>query len=264
MALTIIESMSQYYDVEIVVPVFNEEVDLEPNVRRLRRYLDERFPIRALVTIADNASTDSTWSIAQAVATDLEGVRAVHLDRKGRGLAVKSIWAASEAPVVAYMDVDLATGLDGLLPLVAPLISGHAEVAIGSRLAVGARVVRGTKREFISRAYNALLHAALHTGFSDAQCGFKAVRADVARALIPRIADDAWFFDTELLVLAERAGLRIHEVAVDWVDDPDSRVEIAKTARADLAGIWRLWRNRRLEEVTPPARSTPLVAVGGR
>ena len=264
MALTIIWTMSKRYDVEIVVPVYNEEVDLEPNVRRLRRYLDERFPLRAVVTIADNASTDTTWDIAQAIASDTDGVRAVHLDQKGRGRAVKWIWSTSDAPVVAYMDVDLATGLDGLLPLVAPLFSGHAEVAIGSRLAVGARVVRGTKREVISRAYNALLHAALRTGFSDAQCGFKAMRADVARALIPQIEDDAWFFDTELLVLAERSGLRIHEVAVDWVDDPDSRVDIAKTARADLAGVWRLWCHRRPAESTVAAASAPLVAVGGR
>src|SRR5690348_5473880 len=114
--------MSQPYDVEIVVPVFNEEVDLDPNVRRLRRYLDARFPIPTVVTIADNASTDSTWTVAQAIASEVEGVRAVHLDQKGRGRAVKWIWATSDARVVAYMDVDLATGLDGLLPLVAPLI----------------------------------------------------------------------------------------------------------------------------------------------
>ena len=264
MALTIICCMSTHYDVEIAVPVYNEEVDLDPNVRRLRRYLDERFPLRAVVTIADNASTDSTWDIARAIATEVDGVRAVHLDQKGRGRAVKRIWSTSDAPVVAYMDVDLATGLDGLLPLVAPLISGHAEVAIGSRLAVGARVVRGTKREVISRAYNAILHAALHTGFSDAQCGFKAMRADVARDLIPQIEDDAWFFDTELLVLAERSGLRIHEVAVDWVDDPDSRVDIARTARADLAGIWRLWRHRLPVVAAPSTGPVPMAAVSGR
>ena len=264
MALTIIWTMSKHYDVEIVVPVYNEEVDLDPNVRRLRRYLDERFPVSAVVTIADNASTDSTWDLARAIATEVDGIRAVHLDQKGRGRAVKWIWSSSDAPVVAYMDVDLATGLDGLLPLVAPLLSGHAEVAIGSRLAVGARVVRGIKREAISRAYNALLHATLRTGFSDAQCGFKAMRADVARALIPQIQDDAWFFDTELLVLAERSGMRIHEVAVDWVDDADSRVDIATTARADLAGVWRLWRHRPPAVAPVPAVTAPLVAVSGR
>src|SRR5204863_1222385 len=166
--------------------------------------------------------------------------RAVHMDCKGRGRALRAAWSASTAEVVAYMDVDLSTDLDALLPLVAPLVSGHSDVAIGTRLAPGAEVVRGPKREAISRAYNLLLKAALGAGFSDAQCGFKAVRADVARELLPLIEDDGWFFDTELLVLAERNGLRIHEVPVDWIDDPDSRVDVVRTAAGDLRGLWRM------------------------
>jgi hypothetical protein len=138
------------------------------------------------------------------------------------------------------MDVDLSTGLDALLPLIAPLASGHSELAIGTRLARGSRVVRGPKRELISRSYNALLRALLHTSFSDAQCGFKAIRASEAEKLLPAVEDNEWFFDTELLVLAERNGLRIHEVPVDWFDDPDSRVHLAHTAMADLRGIARL------------------------
>ncbi len=245
---------------EVVVPVYNEQADLEANLRRLRSYLDRRFPLATLVTIADNASTDGTWTRAVRLERELPGVRAVHLDQKGRGRAVKQVWTTSEAPVVAYMDVDLATGLDALLPLVAPLLSGHAEVAIGSRLAVSARVVRGTKRELISRAYNALLRWVLGAGFSDAQCGFKAMRTDVARALVPMIDDDGWFFDTEMLILAERFGMRIHEVAVDWVDDPDSRVDILATAGADLRGIWRLWRHPR---TLPSAASTSTASSTG-
>jgi len=164
----------------------------------------------------------------------------LHLDAQGRGLALRTAWSRSEADVVAYMDVDLSTDLNALLPLLAPLLSGHSDVAIGTRLARGARVIRGPRREIISRGYNLLLHAALGTGFSDAQCGFKALRADAARALLPLTGDSGWFFDTELLVLAERAGLRIHEVPVDWIDDPDSRVRIISTALADLRGIIRL------------------------
>ena len=143
------------------------------------------------------------------------------------------------------MDVDLSTDLSALAPLVGALMSGHSDVAIGSRLARGANVVRGPKREFISRSYNLILRATLHARFSDAQCGFKAIRADVARELLPMVSDTSWFFDTELLVLAERAGLRIHEVPVDWYDDPDSRVDIVSTARDDLAGVWRMQRERR-------------------
>ncbi len=228
--------------VEIVIPVYNEERDLERNVRLLRRYLDTRFPLTSVITIADNASTDRTWLLAQRLAGGLPGVGAVHFEEKGRGLAVKNVWAGSDALVVAYMDVDLSTGLNALLPLVAPLLSGHAEVAIGTRLAPGSCVARGAKREIISRGYNLILHAALGSRFSDAQCGFKAVRADVARDLIPRVEDSGWFFDTEMLVLAQSAGLRIHEVAVDWVDDTDSRVDIVSTATADLRGVWRLLR----------------------
>ena len=167
---------------------------------------------------------------------------AVHLDDKGRGRALRHVWSHSDAAVLAYMDVDLSTDLAAVLPLVAPVVSGHSDMAIGTRLAHGSRVVRGTKREVISRCYNLLLHTALATGFSDAQCGFKAIRADRARALLPLVEDTGWFFDTELLFLAERAGMRIHEVPVDWVDDPDSRVDIVTTAVADLKGVARLVR----------------------
>jgi glycosyltransferase involved in cell wall biosynthesis len=227
-------------DVDIVIPVYNEEVALEASVRRLYRYLRERFPLSWTITIADNASRDQTWGVACRLANQLDGVRAVHLDQKGRGRALRAAWSASPSPVVAYMDVDLSTDLDALLPLVAPLLSGHSDVAIGSRLAPGARVVRGPRRELISRGYNLILKAALGNGFTDAQCGFKAVRADVVRALLPLIEDNGWFFDTELLVLAERNGLRIHEVPVDWIDDADSRVHLTGTARDDLKGIWRM------------------------
>src|SRR5437016_4029124 len=228
--------------VDIVVPVRNEERDLAPSVRRLVAYLRDSFPFRARITIADNGSTDATWAIAGRLARELPEVRAVHMDLPGRGRALRAIWSRSDAEVLAYMDVDLSTDLNALLPLVAPLLSGHSDVAIGTRLARGSRVVRGPKREAISRSYNLLLKAALGNGFSDAQCGFKAVRSDVARALLPLVEDNSWFFDTELLALAEHNGLRIHEVEVDWVDDPDSRVDIAATAKDDLKGLWRLRR----------------------
>jgi len=235
--------------VEIVVPVRNEERDLAPSVRRLVGYLRDRFPCTARVTVADNGSTDGTWAVARSLEAALPGqVRAVHLDLPGRGRALHAVWSASDAEILAYMDVDLSTDLNALLPLVAPLLSGHSDVAIGTRLARGSRVVRGAKREIISRGYNLLLRATLGVGFSDAQCGFKAIRASAARELLPLVADTSWFFDTELLVLAERAGLRIHEVPVDWIDDADSRVDILATAFGDLRGVcrvgWGLARGR--------------------
>jgi putative flippase GtrA len=232
--------------VEIVVPVKDEENDLARSIRRLQAFLAGGFPFTARVTIADNGSTDSTWDIARGLAAELPDVAAIRLEQPGRGRALRSIWSRSSADVLAYMDVDLSTDLNALLPLVAPLLSGHSDVAIGTRLARGSRVVRGPRREMISRGYNLLLQATLGTRFSDAQCGFKAIRADQARELLPRTQDGGWFFDTELLVLAERAGLRIHEVPVDWTDDPDSRVNVRATALADIRGILRMGGGQRL------------------
>jgi putative flippase GtrA len=226
--------------VDIVVPVHNEERALPASVRRLHAFLTAELPFAWRIVIANNASTDRTAAVARALAAELPGVDVLDLPQKGRGRALRAAWSASTADVVAYMDVDLSTDLRGLLPLVAPLVSGHSDVAIGTRLARGSHVTRGPKREFISRTYNHLLRWTLRARFSDAQCGFKAVRADVARDLLPQIQDEGWFFDTELLVLAQRAGLRIHEVPVDWVDDPDSRVDVVRTALDDLKGVGRL------------------------
>ena len=227
-------------DIDIVIPVYNEQETLERSIRRLHRFLGTEFPFRWRIIIADNGSTDETPAIAGALAGDLHGVRHLRLERKGRGRALRTAWAASDARVVAYMDVDLSTDLRALLPLVAPLVSGHSDLAIGSRLARGARVVRGPRRELVSRSYNHILHATLRARFSDAQCGFKAARTDAVKRLLDDVRDDGWFFDTELLVLAQRRGLRIHEVPVDWVDDPDSSVAIVRTAWEDLRGIARL------------------------
>jgi putative flippase GtrA len=234
------QSATETLDVEIVVPVHNEEQDLAPSIERLHEYLSESFPFSWRIVVADNASSDDTLSEAHRLADKFAGVDVIHLAAKGRGRALRLAWSASPAKVVAYMDVDLSTDLAGLLPLVAPLLSGHSELAIGTRLAESSRVTRGTKRELISRGYNKLLRTTLNAHFSDAQCGFKAMRGDVARTLLPQVKDQEWFFDTELLILAQRQGLRIHEVPVDWVDDPDSRVAIVNTAIKDLRGMARL------------------------
>jgi glycosyltransferase involved in cell wall biosynthesis/putative flippase GtrA len=226
--------------VDIVIPVYNEEIDLEPCVRRLQAHLIAGMPYPFQITVADNASTDTTLEVANRLAAEFPSVRVVHMQEKGRGRALRAVWSTSDAAVLAYMDVDLSTDLAAVLPLIAPLVSGHSDLAIGTRLHRGSRVVRGAKREFISRSYNLMLRHTLSIRFSDAQCGFKAIRREVAAHLLPLVEDNAWFFDTELLVLAERSGLRIHEVPVDWIDDPDSRVHILNTAKADLRGIARL------------------------
>lgn len=229
--------------VDVVIPVHNEQEGIEASLRRLDAHLAQTLPFDYRITVADNASTDETVAIAERVAREVPGIAVVHLEEKGRGRALRAVWAASDAPVLAYMDVDLSTDLSAFGPLIAPLLSGHSDLAIGTRLGRGARVVRGAQREFISRGYNLILHGSLGTRFSDAQCGFKAIRKDVADQLLPLTVDNSWFFDTELLVLAEQCGLRVAEVPVDWTDDPRSSVAVARTAADDLAGIWRIGRS---------------------
>jgi glycosyltransferase involved in cell wall biosynthesis/putative flippase GtrA len=230
--------------VDVTIPVYNEERVLASSVETLRTYLTEHFPLTWRITIVDNGSTDSTLEVAdELVAAHPGEVRVIHLDRKGRGLALRTAWTDSDATVVAYMDVDLSTRLEALLPLVAPLVTGHSDIAIGSRLAPGATVARGPRREIISRTYNLILRVVFANRFRDAQCGFKAVRTELARRLLPAIEDNGWFFDTELLLLAEHNGLRVHEVPVDWVDDPDSRVDVTRTAKDDLKGVVRVARS---------------------
>ena len=240
-------------EVDIVIPVYNEARVLAGSVLRLHRYLREHCRFSARIVIADNASTDETFEIAVALSRELDGVVARHLERKGRGLALRSTWSESDADVVAYMDVDLSTDLVALPALVTPLLEGHGDLAIGSRLAPGADVQRGPKREFISRSYNVLLRILLGVGFSDAQCGFKAGRREVIQELLPEVEDERWFFDTELLYLAQRHRFTIREVPVHWVDDPDSRVDIVDTALEDLRGIARLRRQSRAGGPAPGA-----------
>ena len=242
---------------DVVVPVYNEQAVLAHSIHRLHRHLREDYPFSFRITIADNASLDGTPVVAAALADELPEVRVVRLEQKGRGRALHAVWSTSDAPVLAYMDVDLSTDLAALSPLVAPLVSGHSDLAIGTRLGRGSRVVRGPKREIISRCYNLILRSTLAAKFSDAQCGFKAIRAEVAERLLPHVEDTGWFFDTELLVLAERSGMRIHEVPVDWIDDPDSRVDIVATAVTDLKGIARMLKGFTTGEI-------PVQAIGAQ
>jgi putative flippase GtrA len=228
--------------VDVVVPVHNEERALPGCLQVLRSYLDEQFPFEWTITVVDNASTDGVLRVATELAESDDRVRVLHLDRKGRGYALRTAWKYSDADVVVYMDVDLSTNLDALLPLVVPLVNGHSDIAIGSRLAPGARTIRSPRREVISRCYNAMIRLTHGARFSDAQCGFKAARTDVVRPLLAHVRDDGWFFDTELLLLAEHNGLRVQEVPVDWVEDLDSRVRIVSTAVADVRGLMRVAR----------------------
>lgn len=226
--------------VDIVVPVLNEEKILQSSIETLDEYMMENLPYRYQITIADNGSQDNTLKIAKSLAQNYQSVRVVRLAERGRGRALKQVWQSSQADILTYMDVDLSTSLDDFLPMIQPLVAGEAGVAIGSRLMKKSKTSRGFKREFISRCYNKIIKLTSRTKFSDAQCGFKAIRRDVAKRFLPKIKDNEWFFDTELLIKTERAGVPIHEQPVTWIEDTDSRVKIVKTAVDDLKGLHRV------------------------
>lgn len=215
---------------------------LEASITALHRHLTDQLSLTWRLTIADNASTDATPQIADDLARRLPHVRVLHRQERGRGGALRQAWTTSDAPVLAYVDADLSTDLDSLRALLHLVAAGQADVAIGSRLASGAQVQRSTQREAISRAYNLMVRAAFRAPFRDAQCGCKVISRSVAEQLLPQVADDGWFFDTELLLLAQRAGLRIHELPVTWVEDPRSSVRLLSTAAADLRGLARVAR----------------------
>ena len=232
--------------IDIVVPVLNEEKILQKSITTLDEYMAKHLPYRYQITIADNGSQDKTLEIAENLAGKHQSVRVVSLAERGRGRALKRVWQNSPADILTYMDVDLSTSLDDFLPMIQPLVAGEAGVAIGSRLAKGAKTTRGLKREFISRCYNNIIKWTSGTKFSDAQCGFKAIRRDVAAKFLPKIKDNEWFFDTELLIKTERAGVPIYEHPVTWIEDTDSRVKIVKTAINDLKGLYRV--NKELDK----------------
>ncbi len=227
---------------DIVIPVYNEERDLEPSVTKLRDFLKKNCPYKWRIVVANNASTDRTLEIAKELERKYPGeVTYIHLDQKGRGRALKKAWLVSDADVVCYMDVDLSTNLNHLMPMVDPLFAGEYHIATGSRLMPGARVTRQFKREVISRAYNLIVKLMFpRRRFSDAQCGFKALSRQAVKDLVPHIQDNRWFFDSELLIRAEQQGYKIWEVPVEWIEDLDSRVKIIPTAIEDLKGLWRV------------------------
>lgn len=238
--------------VEIVIPIYNEEEELEQNVLKLNNYLKKSLADYSYkIVIADNASTDKSLEIAKSLAKKNKRVECIHLDRKGRGRAVKKAWRKSGADVVAYMDVDLSTDLKSFPSLVSAIVDKNYDIAIGSRLLPKSRVKnRSVKREFLSRGYNILIKLAFGTSFSDAQCGFKAVNRKVVYKLADHVKDNAWFFDSEFLILAEKLGYKIYEEPVYWIDNPGSTVRVLPTVYGDLSGLWRLFINRPWEKLS--------------
>ena len=229
---------------EIVVPVYNEERALPVCIDLLTKTLEQQRDLTWSILIADNGSIDSTQEVAEALAALHPGrVQVLRLEQKGRGRALRAAWLRSTADVVAYTDVDLSTNLQHLLPLVQPLLEGRAQVATGNRLMHGAEVQRQLKREVVSRCYNLLVKLFFpRRKVTDMQCGFKALTREVVSDVVPLVQDESWFFDTELLLLAEQKGYAMHQIPVQWAEDLDSRVRIIRTAIDDIKGLIRLRR----------------------
>jgi glycosyltransferase involved in cell wall biosynthesis len=242
------ESTESPYTLDVVIPVLNEAHVLEKSVLTVRAFLTENVQHRWRVVVVDNGSTDGTDRVAHSLVERFADVAFLHLHERGRGRALRHAWTTSPADVVCYMDVDLSTELAALPKLVDGILFDGYDVGTGSRLMRESRTTRSFKRELISRTYNLMVRTVLRTTFSDAQCGFKAVSRRAVDAIVPHIADQSWFFDTELLTLAEKWGFRILDVPVLWVEDDDSRVKIVKTAWDDIKGIcrvrWYLWRSQ--------------------
>ena len=227
---------------DVVVPVLNEEKDLPPSIGRLHEFLSRHFSAHTWrIVIADNGSTDSTPEVSKRLTEEYPQVAYVRLEQRGRGRALRKVWLESNADIVGYMDIDLSTDLSALPSLVEAVSVEGYDIATGSRLVKGAQVIgRPLGREFISRAYSLIFRAMFLTRFRDGQCGFKALNRRVAQVVVPLVRDPGWFFDTELLILAEKNGYSIKEVPVKWTDDPDSRVRIVSTAYQDMKGLLRL------------------------
>jgi len=242
--------------VDVVIPVLNEAHVLARSVDTVRAFLATQPGWDWRVLVVDNGSTDGTDRVARELQAAHPGeVQFLQLPMRGRGRALRHAWTQSDADVVCYTDVDLSTELAALGPLVRAVAFEGYDLGTGSRLLPKSRTTRSFKRELISRAYNLIVRSVLWTSFSDAQCGFKVVSRRVVQDIVPEVVDQSWFFDTELLVLAEKRGFRLKDLPVEWIEDDDSRVKIVRTAWEDLKGVarlrWKLWR-----EILSPRRAS--------
>ena len=231
--------------VSIVLPIYNEQTELRANTLMLHTFLKQhQLPFSWDIVIADNASTDQSGCIGRSLDREYDTISYIYIEEKGRGRAVKFAWQQGKADYFAYMDIDLSTDLRHLPALIQALMAGYS-IAIGSRLLTESNVSkRPLKREILSRCYNMLIKLLFQTKFSDAQCGFKAIKKEVWDKISPLIQDNDWFFDSELLIIADKIGFKITEVPIVWRDDPASTVKVAKTAWGDIKGLIRLFLTR--------------------
>jgi glycosyltransferase involved in cell wall biosynthesis len=227
---------------DVTIPVLNEAPTLDRQVRILYRFLQEHYPEPGQwrIVVADNGSTDDTPHIAEALGDELPEVRLLRVSEKGVGLALKTSWMQSDADIVGYMDLDLATDLRHFIQAINALDTEGFDLVYATRLHKNARVIgRTLKREITSRVFNFIVKRYLGVRFSDGMCGFKWLhRRHVAPLIAGGAVSNGWFFSTELLTVAEWKGLKMCELPVRWVDDAgSSKVNIRRLAKQYLRAM---------------------------
>ena len=230
-------------NIAVVIPTYNEELVIEDSLRQTVLAFEALLASHDwAVIVADNGSSDRTARIVEAFSRKSSRVGLLEVGRKGKGLAIREAWRLLDVDVYAFMDADLATDLRDVPALIdAAAASG---IAAGSRFHREAVVVRSLVRTVVSHGYRLVARMLVPISAQDLQCGFKAVRADVARAVLPRLTHDGFFFDTELLAHAERRGFVATDVPVRWEEGRDARrktsVKIFATAWDNFKHLWVL------------------------
>jgi glycosyltransferase involved in cell wall biosynthesis len=225
--------------VDVGLPVFNEEAALRRSVELLHGYLESSATFRWRIVVIDNGSTDRTAALAMELGRELDGVELLQLGSRGKGRALRRLIETSEADIVSYMDIDLSTNLVYHGLLIEGIRCGY-DICFGTRLMQGSLTRRSLRREIVSRVFNRLVQLAFGAKFSDASCGFKAFRRDTVKALLPLIGSDSWCFDVELLLVAERNGMRLFEIPVEWIEGGQSKVELPKVTAEYLRELLRI------------------------
>lgn len=234
--------------IDITIPVLNEEETLEKQVKILHQYVCNDFPDQSSwkIIIADNGSTDETENIGKRLEEELGNVYFLKVPKRGVGLALKTSWGQSDADIVGYMDLDLATSLVHFKEAIDALKAGY-DIVYGSRLHKNSKVINRTfKRELASRVFNGLLKSYLKVGFSDGMCGFKWLKREKFAPLMAAGADnDGWFFSTELLTTAEWLNYKLFELPVKWTDDvSSSKVKVLPLAKKYILSMIELKKRK--------------------
>ncbi|MCX6745528.1 MAG: glycosyltransferase [Candidatus Parcubacteria bacterium] len=230
----------------IVIPSYNEELVIENTLLKLAAYAQQFLTdYDYQIIAADNKSTDKTKEKARQLLAKINRLAYLFIEQKGKGLAIKRTWQKyqDDFDFFVFMDADLATDLSALLPLISALAKENYDLAIGSRNLKDSKIQRSLWRRFFSFGYGLLAKLILGTKISDSTCGFKAVNKKVVQEIMPLVKNQTWFFDSELVFLAEKKGFKIKEIPVCWAEPrklDKSKVNVLKVSSQYLKELLRL------------------------